>query len=222
MMVFFLPTVNPNQRMPKVSKFDCSIDGEHHRIDIFYNSKKLFYAERDEVLGRVLHMASSRSIYIDICNYATEKELRDVLYKAIQTYHAKKKKSRKVIIYKMGTSRNFLYDDQGNIRKGMEKIDSSDMYSDGACIGFHYDVALEIDLDGLHYHHIDEDGAPGWEYGSNSPEDIVIEWTAQREDAFKELYASLGRIVEKAAAIFSDSDKLTKMLDAKQGGRLLA
>jgi hypothetical protein len=220
-MVFFLLTVNPSQRMPKVSKYDCSIDGEHHLIHIFYNSKKLFYAEQDEVLGRVLHVASSRESYIDICNYATEKELISVLHKAIESYHAKKKKSRKVIIYKMGASRNFLNDDLGNIRKGMEKIDSSDMFHDGACIGFHYEVALEIDLDGLHYHHINEDGTPGWEYGANSQEDIVIEWTAQREDAFKELYASLGRIVEKAAAIFSDSDKLTKMLDAKQGSRLL-
>ena len=199
--------------MPKVSSFYVKIDNELLKVDIHYNQKKKFHITsfNDNVLSITDERLPS---HID-----TEDKLKNHIHGMVNAYHDKTANSKKVIGFKLFGSNEITMnkvDDHSfsGRRKGIYKTVESE--GEGYSIGFEYLILLETTKNGKRYNEINSDGSIGYDRDYiRHKEWIIIDWTAEREEAFKQLAEGMYNLMVKICSALGDEHKAIQFIDSK-------
>lgn len=202
--------------MPKVSSFYVEIDNEPMKFDIHYNQKKRFHVTSfpDRVLTLSAHENSVATEGFD-----TEKLLVDHFREIVNIYHEKIASSKKVIAYKLYGSSEIVMNKVGDhsfsgFRNGISKRVDTD--GSGYSIGFDYIVLLETTKNGKRYNEVNMDGSIGYDRDYiRHNEWTIIDWTAEREQAFVMLADGMYSLMVKICAALGSEKKAIAFLDSK-------
>lgn len=210
--------------MPKVSYTDHKILGTKTRFDIFYNSSKQFHipnfnTEVQQITGVNVGFG-----------FETEAALIKAVTEALKEYHRIKSTKTKVIIYSIFVSDEITdkgTDSDGWSRGKKKWAENTPIQDIGEnksyAFGIKYCVAFRVTGKETQYFSPTDKHSEGWNddpelgYGFDPDrDDIVIDWTPEREAAFKDICTSLAKLAEKAATILIDPDKTIQLLESKQ------
>ena len=196
--------------MTKICKDYATIRGKMISVEIHYNQKqKFFYRGIPDEIYQMTSLGSR--------TYASEDELKRALICALATYHEKIKQQRKMIVYKLKGSDELVRKPQGEFGWGGIKPGVSDKFQTctGAryLFGFDFDIVMEVTGSGIQYFTLDQDDKIKRQMHIDSYSGyILIEWTSEREQFFRNLAEQLQRLVMGASAFFDRSDML-KLMD---------
>lgn len=200
--------------MAKIGTWTYKINQEIVEFKIYYTSSKGFFARG--IPSDVLAFQKKPSFGFD-----TEAELRKFLREAIDTYHEKTKKSRKVIAYilKLTTCLSMNKVEQGHY-SGTKPWLPSD-YSpfnyglDGGGHGFSikWKILMEVKARDIEYYRINDDGTIGYRKNNVEHDYLIIDWTPEREEAFKDIDRSLEEMVKRLAGTLCNTKKMTELID---------
>ena len=200
--------------MPKITTANALIDGEYNSINISYNQKKSFYT--DSIPSKVTAILGSD---YRLSGYPSLVELKNAIREGLKLYHEKIKKTRKVIAYTLELSTSIAMNKESEgyysgrkkwIPKDI-KIESID--TDGYGFAIDYKVYMEISGAKKEYRRITDEGeVEKWEAHINRDE-IIVDWTQQREDTLKRIQLELEELAKKIGIYFWDNDKMLNLLD---------
>lgn len=200
--------------MPKISKDMFTIKGELIPVEIHYNQKKGFFYEGlpDEFIS-LMNWNEER--------FYEESKMRNKLILALEEYHEKIKKIKKVIVYRLYGS---LYDTKNQEKNGAfsgfkEGVSSKFGTTPNAPkheFGFEYDVLLEVSGRTVQYHGIMPDGTPAREHkfiGGVFSSGQVMDWTQEREDFCKALVSKIQQLIYDVSNFF-DNPQMLLLIDS--------
>lgn len=204
--------------MPKICSKFFTINSEHVSVDIFYNQKKHFFA-----IGIPKDVTRLSRGHDDLSGFETENDLYREIRAVLDIYHDKIKKTKKVIAYSLGMTTETCMKKTGRgMWEGYKdwvpdtlKTRSDRFFgnTDGYGFSIDWDVLLEIRAKETTYHGINEDGSIG--HVAHLGERLIIDWTQEREDAFREIANALVEMVKKISTVLGDTQKVIGMIDKK-------
>lgn len=206
--------------MAKIDSKFFKFQSDHVKVDIFYTHRDKFFAKN--VPDGVRRVTES-----NFSGFDTEFNLTDALREAFRLYHEKIKKGRKVIFYSFSMTTDLC---MKRTREGgwaghknwvPENYLKGSSYSgigDGYGFGIEWKVYMEVEAEETTYHSIHPDGSLG--YKESLSDKNIIDWTPEREEALKEVYASMEEMVKKIVKVLVEPKSFTKMLDS--GTKLLS
>lgn len=207
--------------MPKICRRFFQINSKHVPVDIFYTQKKQFSAVGiPEDVTRISDKGFS--------HFETEEKLYEQINSALRVYHEKIRTSRKVIAYSLGMTTSLCMNRTGEgrwegykewvpntLKKG---CDSYWVRGDnGYGFSINWDVLMEVRDKETEYHDIHDDGSIG--HRTEISQRQLIDWTSEREEAFREIANCLVEMVKKIAVVLGDPEKMIGMIESK--GKLL-
>ena len=204
--------------MPKVSNVRIRIDNEIQSFDIHYNKKDCFHVKNFP--SSVLQFTDKHNGLVT-ANFQTEHELKNSLHECVNRYHEAMTCTRKVIRYKLYASTEIRmnknddhswYGVRPGINKNIAGIDGH--HTPDYAIGFDYSILLETKSNGLKYNEIKSDGSIGCSINVY-PDDIIIDWTIDRELAFQILSDGMYKLMRKISGALGDKEDALKFLDSK-------
>lgn len=207
--------------MAKVSNFTTRIDGKIDKWDVHYNKTNSFHIKGFP--QTVLSFSDNN--YLITSGHSTEASLIRSVNDAIEIYHKATKQSRKVITYTLqATSAVVMNRVRQGSHSGYKKWVPGNLGSDfragGHGFAIDYEILLEVKLNGTKYYHIHEDTGEITSETHVDKEQIVIDWTEQREQSLIALTVAIENMVKKAASILCDEKKAINLLDS--GVKLLS
>lgn len=204
--------------MPFISIHKYRWHGEIRDLRIKYNQKKKFFAD-----GAPEGLDVETDIMLDY--YETEAKLIAAFDKAVAKHHENSKKSRKVIMYKIDTTADL---GMNRVSKGSwqghkawmpsQFERNSSMALDGCGFTIEWKILMEITIVRPVYYSLNDEGAYDWK-DDKTDGFICIDWTKQREQAFKEIEIQMENMVSRLCKILGDPKKTMALLDS--GVRLL-
>lgn len=211
--------------MPKVSYTEHKILGTKTRFEIYYNSTKLFHIPN-------FNTEVQRTTGVNVSfGFETEAALIEAVTTAIKEFHHIKSTKRKVIIYSISVSDKITdkAPDRDGWSSGKKKWAEGKPIQDiggyeAYAFGIEYKVAFQVTGKETEYFSPNTDRE--YDNWNDDPElghsfsihrdDIVIDWTPEREAAFNDVCNSLAKLAEKAAIILIDPAKTIQLLESKQ------
>ncbi len=199
--------------MAKITDYMFDINQERVKVGIYYTRSKGFYAKN--VPGDVLALQEYHPFF------DKEDDLRLFLVKAIAHYHEIIKKSRKVIAYKISMTTELCMNKESEghycgykpwIPKNYSHLNKIDGINSGYGFIIRWKLLMEMSAEDIKYYRIHDDGSVG-NKTYTGPQYQIIEWTPEREAAFKEIDASLEGMVKKITAVLCDKEKVKYLLD---------
>jgi hypothetical protein len=210
--------------MAKVGNVEFYIKGELRRFELHYSQRDGFRAK--DFPDEITRMAGTYS-----SGYATEGQLKDSLFKAIEKYHELISKERKIIAYSIMLPAEMKMNKTGEgsysgyrpevPKKLHYRLRDSPLGFYGFGFLIDYKVYAEIESNGLTYYKINSDGTKGYKDNNfDKNKNLVMDWSEEREAFFKGLHASTKAMVDKMLAFFGkEDDELLGLIDA--GGQKL-
>lgn len=200
--------------MPKISKDMFTIKGVLIPVEIHYNQKRgFFYEGLPQEFISLMNWKDER--------FYEESKMKNRIIIALEEYHQKIKKIRKVITYRLYGS---LYDtknqSQGGgfsgVKDGVSSKFGTAHNSPKHCFGFEYDVLLEVSGKTTQYHEIMPDGSPARQnrfIGGDDNKGQVMDWTQEREDFCKSLVVKIQQLISDVSSFF-DNPQMLLMIDS--------
>lgn len=208
--------------MPKITKTWMKVDNEDFQVEIHYNQKRKFYIAGMPECVRLVTGVSFQG-----CE--SESALNKLIFETLRDYHESVKKTRKVIVYSVDvTAAITMKPDKGCggysgykawVPGAVKHADSEFMrFKHGSGFVLEWKVKQEVTGKDTKYFALDDDGNI---YGSSSrlsKEEMVIDWSEEREQGFREIDRSMEEMVKRLALILCDTEKVKLLMD---GGKLL-
>lgn len=209
--------------MAKIDSKWFKFQSDHVKVDIFYTHKDHFFAKN--VPDDVKWISEA-----NFSGFDKEFDLIEALRSAFRLYHEKIKKSRKVIAYSFDMTAELC---MKKVRSGEwhgykdwvpdnfrgPNMDRASGVGDGYGFGIEWEVYMEVMAEETSYHSIRPDGTLGYKEEGLSGKQ-VIDWTQEREEALRGVYASMEEMVKRVVKILGEPKAFTKMLDS--GTKLLS
>lgn len=204
--------------MPKIATMPYRINGELVQVGIYYGRENGFYAKGlPEVVTRM---------DVSVRGHKTEDELLRAIQKAIYEYHEVIKSKRKVIVYKISLGTDTLMNRvtrgewRGRKAAFANLTCTCPSFSTGKGFSFEWSVLWEVTQGERHYFGVEEDDSLGRSTYVGK-EQLVIEWTPEREAGLIEIDNSLDRLAERVASILGRPETFTALLDNPGNAKLL-
>ncbi len=199
--------------MPKIAKKNVFINGVYVELEISYNQKRRFHVSKG--LAAEINRFSDNRLF----GFSAEDDLHKEIKKALDAYHDFIKKTRKVIAYnmhlttEMGMNRRDDYSFSGKKTWVPETISAGGLGLKGNGFALHWKVMLEEAAEKTKYYEIEDDGSVRWE-DKAANKMIIVEWTKEREEAFKGIDKAMEEMVKKMASVIGDKEKTLSLLDS--------
>lgn len=197
--------------MPKIGNESLLINGKFINIEINYSRKLQFYARG--IPEEVLHVSEIETITAD-----TEKQLLINLHQAINLYHDKIKSSKKVIAYTIYAAAETVMNRTGvgrleGHKPGVPKgFDHLPLGCDGSGFTIEWEILMEVKAKTIEYYPLNDGVISSYKKHIN-PNKKIIDWTPQREQAFKNIDLALERMVINLMNKLADTKTLLYNID---------
>jgi hypothetical protein len=202
--------------MPKITNRDYIIAGVKYPCSVWYTASNKFFLKG-------FPLAIERTAQITPLGSKTEDELYQRYEDGIKRYEVLIATSKKVIVFRLRAAKPHLENRYSEHRDSLPQMPVGVSSSHMSDMGFEidYEVKMLRSVDKARYlHNIDNDGKP---YGSGDPImndrfSKIIDYTPEREQAFKELYVRFDNLLMAfingffEAEKFIDSIPTTKLL----------
>lgn len=200
--------------MPRIGKESFRISNRLVDAEIWYTQKRGFYYKNIPQEVYDLTTFGQR-------RYKDEGELKTHLLCSLTEYHKKIESRRKVIVYHLHGSMELVMNRRegefagySGIKPGVSgKFDHSICATD-YLFGFDFHVLIEVSGRTKEYYHVKDDDTPGGIFRrSPGSYDILMDWTAEREQFFKDLRDKLQQLIYAVSAFF-DQPNLLELIDS--------
>lgn len=200
--------------MPKIGKESFRISNRLVDVEIWYMQKRGFYYKNIPQEVYDLTTFGQR-------RYKDEGELKTHLLCSLTEYHKKIESRRKVIAYHLHGSMELVmnrkegeYCGYSGTKPGVSgKFDHS-IWATDYLFGFDFHVLIEVSGRTKEYYHVKDGDSPGGIFRrSLGCYDILMDWTAEREQFFKDLKDKLQQLIYGVSAFF-DQPNLLELIDA--------
>lgn len=195
--------------MAKITTWKVTIAGKYIELGVYYSSSKLFYLK-----GMPSDVEALTEKYFE--GLDTERKLYDTVQVALHEYHEKIEKQRKVIACTLYVTDDLRMNKvaQGSwlgLKKWVSSSIQGTSHTKGNGFTLEWKVLMEVSGRKTEYHSINDDGSVG--FIRDALHCQIIEWSPQREQVFRDIDASLEKMVSKIAVIMGDREKLLEMAD---------
>ena len=191
--------------MPKIGKDHVTIRGKQVELEVHFSRKTKFHY--NGLPEEIYHMTS-----LGIETYDTETALKQALRSALEIYHEKIKRTRKMIFYTLECSRElFFKQDETCVANTIPRDKVNRKFrpdlSSRFGVGFDFLILLEVSAVKTEYYRLNEDGTPGYRmHHIKSTDATLIEWTPERERFFLNMVAQLQRLIYGVSSFFDAPD----------------
>lgn len=198
--------------MPKIGVKIEKIKEQHVELIIWYTRELGFFYKG--LPSDFINVSGFRNV-----GYESENTLLGSFRDALDIYHERMKQTKKVIKYTLGGTTGMIMAKVGEGRYSGTKDGVSNKFSSiGNCgygFSFDYDVLIETSgTDKKRYYRITEDGSVGYEINCTWSTALLIDWTPEREQFFKDMVANLQRLINGVSSFFDQPD-MTQLMDTR-------
>lgn len=201
--------------MAKIGKTHTTVNNQFTVLEVHYNQSRGFF-----------HKGLPHEVYelteLGKTKHLSEKDLGIALYCALEEYHEKTKKQRKVILFELLGSSELINNKTESVNGTMysgTKNGVSDKFASSRgngeySFGFTHHILLETVAKNKEYHCIDKDDNITRRYQRDMNERgiNIIDWTPEREQFFLELKEQLFNLIVGVSTFF-DNPEYLKLMD---------